>query len=277
MPPKLRNQDSESLTIASIRTLWEKEFLPSIREEIKAEIDGMKREITSLTVKCNDIENSQTFLSSEYDSLKGSLQETKKDISEVSKTLKSLNDKVGSSDRDLHETRETLDDLQQYLLRDCIEITGIPTPPKDDPKQIAVQVGQMLGIPVSEHHISTAHRLPSTRKIKDRIIVKFVHRDMREAFYKNRSKLIGKKSKDVPLIASEYGKSIHETNNIYINESLTFHRKRLFGKVNEFKRRSKWKYVWTVNGKIYLRESENTRAYDFNSIDQFESFLGQFE
>ena len=73
------------------------------------------------------------------------------------------------------------------------------------------------------------------------------------------------------------GKSIHETNNIYINESLTFHRKRLFGKVNEFKRRSKWKYVWTVNGKIYLRESENTRAYDFNSIDQFESFLGQFE
>ena len=71
MPPKLRNQDSESLTIASIRTLWEKEFLPSIREEIKAEIDGMKREITSLTVKCNDIENSQTFLSSEYDSLKG--------------------------------------------------------------------------------------------------------------------------------------------------------------------------------------------------------------
>jgi peptidoglycan hydrolase CwlO-like protein len=129
-----------SLTIASIRTLWEKGFLPSIREEIKAEIDGMKREITSLTAKCNDIENSQKFLSSEYDSLKGSLQETKKGISEVSKTLKSLNDRVGISDRDLHETRETMDSLQQYLRRDCIEITGIPIPPKDDPKQIADSV-----------------------------------------------------------------------------------------------------------------------------------------
>ena len=39
MPPKLRNQiDSESLTMAWIRALWENEFLPSIRNEIKAEI-----------------------------------------------------------------------------------------------------------------------------------------------------------------------------------------------------------------------------------------------
>ncbi len=121
---------------------------------------------------------------------------------EVSKTLKSLNDRVGINDRDLYEMSEMLDNLQQYLRRDCIEITGIPTPPKDDPKQIAVQVCQMLRIPVSEHHISTAHHLQSTRKIKDRIIVKFVHRDMREAFYKNHSQLIGKKSKDVPIIAS---------------------------------------------------------------------------
>ena len=98
MPPKLRNQDCENLTITSIRTLWEKEFLPSIREEIKAEIDGTKREITSLTAKCNHIKNSQKFLSSEYDSFKGSLQETKKDISEVSKTLKSLNNRVGIND-----------------------------------------------------------------------------------------------------------------------------------------------------------------------------------
>ena len=68
------------------------------------------------------------------------------------------------------------------------------------------------------------------------------------------------------------------TINIYINESLTFHRKRLLCKVNEFKRKNNWKYVWTMNGKIYLRESDNTRAYEFFSIDQFEKkFLGWSE
>jgi predicted RNase H-like nuclease (RuvC/YqgF family) len=83
----------------------------------------MKREITSLTEKCNDIENSQKFLSNENDSLKSSLQETKKGISEVSTTLKSLNDRVGISDRDLHKTREMTDGPEQYLHSDCIEIT----------------------------------------------------------------------------------------------------------------------------------------------------------
>lgn len=160
MPPKLRNHDSERLTIASIRALWEQEFLPSIREEIKAKIDVMKREIESLTAKSNDIENSKKFLPSEYDSLKDSLQGTKKDISEVQKTLKCLNDRIGVSKQNLHEAGETLDSVQQYLCRDCIEIAEIPTPPKNDPTQTAVQVGEMRGISVCEHHKSTAHRLP---------------------------------------------------------------------------------------------------------------------
>ena len=34
------------------------------------------------------------------------------------------------------------------------------------------------------------------------------------------------------------------------NESLTPYRRKLFGKINEFKRTNKWKYIWTVNGKI---------------------------
>ena len=135
------------------------EFLPSIKEEIEAN-DVMKREIESLTAKSNDIENSKKLLPSEYDSLKDSLQGTKKDISEVPKTLKCLNDRIGVSKQNLHEAEETLDSVQQYLCRDCIEITEIPTPPKNDPTQIAVQVGEMRGISVSEHHISTAHRLP---------------------------------------------------------------------------------------------------------------------
>ncbi len=66
---------------------------------------------------------------------------------------------------------------------------------------------------------------------------------MKEAFYKNRSKLIGKKSKDVPLITSEYGKNVHESENIYINESLTLIiRKKLLGRVNVFKRANKWRH-----------------------------------
>ena len=122
-----------------------------------------------------------------------------------------------------------MDNIEQYLRCDCIEITGIPTVSQDNPKQIAVELGEMLGIEVTEHHISIAHCLPPTRKIRNRIIVKFVHRNMKEEFYKRRSKLIGEKSKDIPSVAKEYGKTIHESNSIFINESLTSCRKKLLG------------------------------------------------
>ena len=71
-----------------------------------------------------------------------------------------------------------MDNIEQYLRCDCIEITGIVS--QDNPKQIAVELGEMLGIEVTEHHISIAHRLPPTRKIWNQIIVKFLHRNMKE-------------------------------------------------------------------------------------------------
>ena len=51
-----------------------------------------------------------------------------------------------------------LDDVQQYLRRDCVEITGIPVPILDNPKLLVVQVDKMIGLELNEAHISTAHR-----------------------------------------------------------------------------------------------------------------------
>jgi hypothetical protein len=78
-------------------------------------------------------------------------------------------------------------------------------PPKanEDPKRITVEVGQLMGIDVSESHISIAHRLPATRKVLNRIIAKFVHRE------KSTSQLRGKSSKDIPSIADWHDQSIH--------------------------------------------------------------------
>ena len=75
-----------------------------------------------------------------------------------------------------------------FLQCNCVEIIGVPTSQVDDPKQIAVEIGHFMGVKIEKQHISTAHRLPPTRKVKDRLIVKFVRRDIRDAFYKQRIK-----------------------------------------------------------------------------------------
>ncbi len=107
-----------------------------------------------------------------------------------------------------------------------------------------MELGELIGLSdITEHHISIAHRLPSTKKVKDRMIVKFVHRETRDEFYQRRGRLAGKTSKDLSSIAQNQDQRL-TSNKIYINESLTAYRKQLFGKIIQFKRANHFKYIY---------------------------------
>ena len=125
---------------------------------------------------------------------------------------------------------------------------------------------------LNKNSVSTAHRLPDTKKIKNRIIVKFVHRDTREKVYKKRASLVRKSTKNLPFVAKETGKSIQRANIIYINESLTSYKNRLFGRIHKFKKSDKFKFLWTVNGKISLRERD-IYGVQITTHEEFEEFL----
>ena len=79
-----------------------------------------------------------------------------------------------------------------------------------------------------------------------------------------------KSMKDLLSVAKKIEKSIQRANKIYINESLTSYRNRLFGRIHEFKKSNKFKFLWTVNGKISLRESETSTVYKFTTHEEFE-------
>ena len=118
---------------------------------------------------------------------------------------------------------------------------------------------------LNENSISTAYWLPDTKKIKNGIIIKFVHRGTREKVYKKKASLMRKSMKDLLSVAKKTGKSIQRVNKIYINESLTSYRNRLFGRIHEFKKSSKFKFLWTADGKISLRESDTSTVYKFTT------------
>lgn len=96
-----------------------------------------------------------------------------------------------------------IDDVQQYLWHDCLEIVGIPRVPQDNPKQLVQEVGSLIDVEIGVNDISTAHRLPDTKKVKNGIIAKFVRRDKREDMYKNRRKLIGKNTSALQSVCEE--------------------------------------------------------------------------
>ena len=184
-----------------------------------------------------------------------------------------LEDSISHFENDLYDNMASLDATQQYLRRDCLEITGIPVIPLDNPNRLVVELSSALDIDLNEQEISTAHRLPATKKVKERIIVKFVRRDKRNEIYKQRSKLHGKDTSCLPSVAAELGKSIADRpTKIYINESLTAYRRRLFGKINSFKNTNKWKYLWTTNGTIHVRQTDSSQTFHFDTMEDFEEF-----
>ena len=85
-------------------------------------------------------------------------------------------------------------------------------------------------------HIAVAHKLPDSKNVKNRLIVKFIQRGKRAELYKNRKNLVGKNISHLPSFEDWNGK-------IFINESFTSYRKRLFGRIREYKRKNNAKYI----------------------------------
>ena len=173
----------------------------------------------------------------------------------------------------VYDAEAATDSIQQYLGRDCLEISGIPILPLDSPANLTQEMGQLIGVTIDKQDISITHRLSDTKGKKDRFIVKFVRTEKRGKFYKSHKHLGWKKAKVLPSVACEMGKSIHQDSAMYINEFLTQYRSELFGRVNKFKKENKYKFLWTNNCKIYLHKHETLQTFTFTTFAEFEDFI----
>ena len=82
------------LTVDESRKMWKTEFLPSIRQEVKLEIETLWVNIQILTERCSQIKQSIQFLSDKYDTVLGILQATKKQIAELEANIKEQTDQI---------------------------------------------------------------------------------------------------------------------------------------------------------------------------------------
>ena len=267
---------STPLTADSFMELWKTQLLPSIREEIREEItrqmQSIKGELQALDERYSSIEQSQQFLGKKYDELLQSLQATKQSISSTTSMVKTQQDAISSNCEEIAKLQNLIDEHEQYSRRDCLEVIGIPKTPDEDPAHLVAEVGKLVGMDIDERDISIAHRLPDQKSVKDRLIVKFTKRTTRDALYRSRTRLTSKSVKDLrlkthPSVGSK---------RIFINESLTSARKKLLGRINKYKKDNQYKFIWTNNGKIFIKKNEeNKTCGPFTTDAEFERFANQ--
>lgn len=85
---------------------------------------------------------------------------------------------------------------------------------------------------------------------------------------KKRKNSVGKNISHLPSVREE---SI--SGKIYINKPLANYRKRLFGRIREYKRKNNVKYLWTANGKIMLKANDTSATEAFTMQEVFEDYL----
>ena len=117
----------------SLKELWRKEFLPNIRKEICTEIDTLKVSLHELNKRLDEIEKSQSFISKKYDTVISTITTLKKHNEDVKGQVQQIEEDITKLGNDGYEVEVKLEELEQYTQRDCLEITGIPIVPHDNP------------------------------------------------------------------------------------------------------------------------------------------------
>jgi methyl-accepting chemotaxis protein len=161
----------EYLTVSSFKILWKNEILPSLKVEFAELIHKeVSMQIDVLSKRFDKVEQAQRFLSDKYDNIIESIQSTKSHMQNMEKktndqqfNINENDTQIGKTQDSIYENEATMDEMQKYIRRDCLEILGIPVLPDEKPNELITELAEQLGVELSTDEISTAHRLPDTK------------------------------------------------------------------------------------------------------------------
>ena len=245
-----------------------------VKDLLKKELEPLHSKLETMSTESSESRTSVQLFSDKYDDLLKQIKQSKEKLHQQRTDLSKTNSEVNNIKKDLLSMEEQIanacyeiEELGQYFRRDCLEISGIKATSDCSAESIVQSVGKAIDVPVNEQDISIAHPIPSyNAAAPPKIIVKFTRRSVRNTFYSNRRKLANKKARDLPDLDLESDASI------FISESLTPYKKKLFGNVNKEKKRLKWKFIWTFNGRIFIRNNEHSPVVTFDTEDDLKRF-----
>lgn len=138
----------------------------------------------------------------------------------------------------LYRIECSLDETHCYLRRDCRAIAGVTIKPDDNHKQIVKEIGSLIGVEFEDSDIAAAHKFPDSKKVENRMIVKFLQKEKTEEVYEKRENLVGKKTLVICLRMQSAAETGAGNSKIFINEALIVIVKGYSGESRNLKRKS---------------------------------------
>lgn len=184
------------------------------------------------------------------------IEECLKHIEGVTAENNQLRDKV-------KKLEARLEEVEQYTRANSVEIFGVPEERGEDTYAVVQKVCAALDFNIERVQIDVCHRLGKPRDSgrPAGIIAKFVRRD-------DKLNLLAKRKVKRNFSTQNLGYA-HPAVPIYINDSLSPERKKLYAAAREVKKEKGYTYLWVQSGKILMRKEQGTPVCRISSMDDF--------
>ncbi|CAG4986168.1 unnamed protein product [Colias eurytheme] len=235
---------------------------------IRSELRDFRQEMQSVASSISLFEQRMDVLENRVSTLEDDLnivknQRNVESISKLENTIAILQSDLRSRDQDL-------------LLND-IEISNIPEQNNENVYHTVALVAAKISIKYDEQDIIHAYRVglrnrdvtEGTPQRPRPIVVRLARKKIRDEFLKNARIRRGLTTENMDLVG--------ETKKFYINERLTKYNKQLFFNARQTCMRLRWKYSWTREGKIFVRQESNKPAFIIREESDIMSVFGSHE
>ena len=164
------------------------------------------------------------------------------------------------------EQQKTINELEQYSRKNCINIAGVKENDRESVRVLAKDIGRVVGVKVTDDDIDTAHRIGRQVEGKVRpIIVKFTTFDKRQELYQARRKL--------RAASAPPGSSLSDTDlrQIFVSDNLTATNRGIMYAARQLKNDGKIAAAWTDAGRMKIRIAADGPTKVIRGMDDLRS------
>ena len=246
MPPKRKPADDEAAAgnISALR-----DEIANLSKVLNSKLSLLEKVIEDVRDGQNGIVQSISFLNEKFEEMKTVTTKLEKDNGQLQQSNNRLQ-------RQVEDLTRQVTDLDQYHRRVNLEFAGVPEEEGEDPDKLVLQIAKKIHPGISAADIDVVHRLGKANSDGSRgprtIIARFTNRRSRNAIYDGKRKLQHVTTKDLGFRRS------NGNGRIYVNENLVASTRELLKETNKARRSAGYKYLWTNNGRIYVKKDDRS-------------------
>lgn len=246
-----------------------KESMGSLEIKMAENIDHIKKPMEKNSAILEKVEESQEFMSSQYDTLLQTSNRLEQKITTIQQEMNAIKYEKDQLQLDLHRAQNEIDLLDNQCRRDTLETKGIPQLPNENTTDLIIHIASLLSVKVTESDISTTYRMPvKTPQNVDQydahptLIVKFSN-------IKIRNQLL--RQKKAARFITDFG--IKGMDKLYINESLSYRKRQLFHLSRTKKTQMNYAACYTQNARIFIRKTKDGEKFEIKSKMDLEKLV----